>query len=151
MYHIVTRKPPPPEPDESEKKERVLHTRVPERLEAELRERAESLGISVSNLVRNVLGHAFGLLGDVAADAHAISRAARGERAATSGENAASKPEPAPTAAIADVLAWQPIVLGKNAVCARCNALLPRGNDAAIGDANPRLIVCIPCLEELRR
>ena len=141
MYHIVTRK--PPEPEEPEKKERVLHTRVPESLEAELRERAESLGISVSNLVRNVLGHAFGLVGDVAADAHAIARAARGERT--------GKPEPAPADAIADVLAWQPIVLGKNAVCARCNALLPRGNDAAIGDANPRLIVCIPCLEELRR
>ena len=144
MYHIVTRKPPEvPAADEPEKKERVLHTRVPESLEAELRERAQSLGISVSNLVRNVLGHAFGLVGDVAADAHAIARAARGDRA--------DKPEPTAVDAIADVLAWQPIVLGKNAVCARCNALLPRGNDAAIGDANPRLIVCPPCLEELRR
>ena len=140
----MIRKPAPDEPDEPEKKERVLHTRVPESLEAELRERAESLGISVSNLVRNVLGHAFGLVGDVAADAHAIARAARGERAG-------AKPEPAPADAIADVLAWQPIVLGKNAVCARCNTLLPRGKDAAIGDANPRLIVCPPCLEELRR
>ena len=135
MYHIVTRKPHPPEPDEPEKKERVLHTRVPESLEAELRERAESLGISVSNLVRNVLGHAFGLVGDVVADSHAIARAAKGEKPAT----------------IDDVIGWQAIVLGKNAVCARCNALLPRGNDAAIGDANPRLIVCQPCLEELRR
>ena len=143
MCHIVTRKPAPSPEPEAEKKERVIHTRVPESLEAELRERAESLGISVSNLVRNVLGHAFGLVGDVAADAHAIARAARGERA--------GKPEPTPADAITDVLAWQPIVLGKNAVCTRCNGLLPRGHDAAIGDANPRLIVCIPCLEELRR
>lgn len=145
MCHIVTRK-PPPEPDEPEKKERVIHTRVPESLEAELRDRAQSLGISVSNLVRNVLGHAFGLVGDIAADAQAIKRAARGDKAA--------KPEPVGAIAadaIADVLAWQAIVLGKNAVCARCNEILPRGKDAAIGDGNPRLIVCAACLEELRR
>ena len=69
MYHVVTRKrePPDDEDDGPEKKERVIHTRVPESLEAELRERAKDLGISVSNLVRNVLGHAFGLVGDVVA------------------------------------------------------------------------------------
>ena len=44
----------------------------------------------------------------------------------------------------------QPIVLGKNAVCVRCNEILPRGKDAAIGDGNPRLIVCAACLQELR-
>src|SRR5439155_14460486 len=102
MYHIVTRKGPPPEDDEL--KERVIHTRVPESLEAELRNKAQDLGISVSNLVRNVLGHAFGLVGDMVADSHAIARAARGERAAN------------PTVpAIDDVLGWQAMVLGKNA------------------------------------
>ena len=122
----------------------MIHTRVPESLEAELRERAQQLGMSVSNLVRNVLGHAFGLVGDVVADGHAIARAAKGEGGAT--------PAAAP-AAIDDVLAWQPIVLGKNAVCARCNALLPKGKDAAIGVAEHgggRVIVCTTCFEELR-
>lgn len=137
MYHVVTRKRPPTE--EPENKDRVIHTRVPESLEAELRERAQSLGMSVSNLVRNVLGHAFGLVGDVVADSHAIARAAKGETVKS--------------AAIEDVLAWQAIVLGKNAVCARCNALLPKGSDAAIGMAESgggRVIICTPCLEELR-
>ena len=141
----MTRKPPPPpppEPPDPEKKERVLHTRVPERLETELRERAADLGISVSNLVRNVLGHAFGLVGDVVADSHAVARAARGSREPRPESN------PAP-AALDDVLAWQPAVLGKNAVCARCNALLPRGRDAAIG-VGTQLVVCPACLEELR-
>src|SRR3982750_1300416 len=109
MYHVVTRKPPAPE-DEPERKERVIHTRVPESLEAELRQRAEKLGMSVSNLVRNVLGHAFGLVGDVVADSHAIARAARGDAKGTS---AASEPD--------DVIAWQEVVLAKNAVCSRCN------------------------------
>src|SRR5580704_6170354 len=99
MYHVVTRrspaKPPLPPVDEVEKKERVIHTRVPESLEAELRKRAEGLGMSVSNLVRNVLGHAFGLVGDVVADSHAIARAARGQRART------------------DVIAWQSIRMAK--------------------------------------
>ena len=121
----------------------MLHTRVPERLETELRERAADLGISVSNLVRNVLGHAFGLVGDVVADSHAVARAARGAREV--------RRELSPTAAVAldDVLAWQPAVLGKNAVCARCNAILARGGDAAIG-AGTQFVVCRPCLEELR-
>jgi len=143
MCHIVTRKPDPP--DEPEKKERVIHTRVPESLEAELRERAQQLGISVSNLVRNVLGHAFGLVGDVVADSHAIARAARGD---TKKQAAASAAEPT----IDDVLGWQRFVLGKNAVCARCNALLPRGSDAAtaVGEgAAGRLVICLSCLKEL--
>ena len=151
MYHNVTRRrPPTPAPDDDEKKERVIHTRVPESLEAELRKRAQELGVSVSNLVRNVLGHAFGLVGDVVADSHAIARAARGERDRADGKSAAvSTAPPDPS----DVLAWQSIVLGKNAVCARCNALLPKGRDAAIGVAEHgagRVIVCQPCFEELR-
>jgi len=140
----VTRKPDPP--DEPEKKERVIHTRVPESLEAELRERAQQLGISVSNLVRNVLGHAFGLVGDVVADSQAIARAARGETKPRQPASDAAPP------ALEDVLGWQTFVLGKNAVCARCNAILPRGSDAAtaIGDGAGRLVICLSCLEELR-
>ena len=121
MCHIVTRKRAPTDPPddteaETEKKERVIHTRVPESLEAELRERAQGLGISVSNLVRNVLGHAFGLVGDVVADSHAIARAARGGDKKPAAPVGAAAPA---SVSIEDVLGWQPIVLGKNAVCAK--------------------------------
>ena len=147
MYHIVTRKRrDEPGDDDVEKKERVIHTRVPESLETQLREKAQDLGISVSNLVRNVLGHAFGLVGDVVADSHAIARAARGDKKPAP---APAAPAPVPTPSIDDVLGWQPIVLGKNAVCAKCNAILPRGRDAAVG-VGTQLVVCPPCLEELR-
>jgi hypothetical protein len=126
-----------------EKKERVIHTRVPESLEAELRRRAEDLGISVSNLVRNVIGHAFGLVGDVAADSQAIARAARGETK-RKGAPRASEPD--------EVIAWQPIVLAKNAVCVQCNDILPRGKEAAIAiGGGGRDIICANCLEEVRR
>lgn len=139
---MVTRKKDAPDDDDAqERKERVIHTRVPERLETELRERAEGLGISVSNLVRNVLGHAFGLVGDVAADAHAIARAARGEARAAA---------PPPPADPNDVLGWQPIVLNKNAICTKCNDILPKGRDAGLGIPG-NVIVCVKCLEEVRQ
>lgn len=136
-----------PEPDdEVEKKERVIHTRVPESLENQLRQRAEDLGISVSNLVRNVLNHTFGLVGGVVADSHAVARAARG------GARPAS-PEPAAPPTLDDVLGWQPLILGKNAVCARCNALLPKGSDAATGvseTGDGRFVICKACVDQLR-
>ena len=150
MYHNVIRKSSTDEPPEPERKERVIHTRVPESLEAELRQKAQDLGISVSNLVRNVLGHAFGLVGDMVADSHAIARAARAARRADAGE--AAVPERNESGE-RDVLGWQPMVLGKNAVCARCNDLLPRGSDAAIGipeAGGGRLVICLVCLEQLR-
>lgn len=114
----------------------MLHTRVPERLEHELKARAADLGVSVSNLVRNVLTHAFGLVGDIVADSAAVARSATG----------GPRAQPAP-------LGWQPMVLNKNAVCAACNDILPRGADAAaaITEAvGPRPIVCTTCLEEIR-
>lgn len=144
---MTRKRSPTPAPDDrpendAEKKERVIHTRVPESLEAELRQRAQDLGISVSNLVRNVLGHAFGLVGDVVADSHAIARAARGGDA---------KPKASPTAEPDELIAWQPIVMAKNAVCSRCNEILPRGREAAIAVGGDRALVCITCLEELRK
>jgi len=150
VYHNVTRSRSSDDSAETEKKERVIHTRVPESLEAELRQKAQDLGISVSNLVRNVLGHAFGLVGDMVADSHAIARAARAARRADAGEPAVPERN---ESGESDVLGWQPMVLGKNAVCARCNDLLPRGSDAAIGipeAGGSRLVICLVCLEQLR-
>ncbi len=131
MYHVVIHD-VSRVGDESEKKERVIHTRVPESLEAELRRRAQDLGISVSNLVRNVLGHAFGLVGDVVADSHAIARAARGQSRK-------------------DVVGWNPIIVAKPTACTRCGAELAKGSKAAVSvheDGSPGTIACIPCTEE---
>ena len=123
--------------DDPEKKERVIHTRVPESLEAELRRRAQDLGISVSNLVRNVLGHAFGLVGDVVADSHAIARAARG------GKEPRRK----------EVVAWQEIVVAKETTCPRCRNLIAKGEKAAMpvhDDGTMGTIECAGCAEDTR-
>lgn len=139
-----------------ERKERVIHTRVPESLEAELKDRAAEMGVSVSNLVRNVLSHALGLVNDIVADTEQIVRSAReGVEASVRkvrGQPGVAEPsyEPAPV-----VIAWQTAVLERNAICHRCNDILPRGSDAAIAlidgpAAGPRPVVCLRCLEELR-
>lgn len=138
-------------PDE-ERKEKVIHTRVSEGLEEEIRERAARLGVSVSNLVRNVLQNTFGLVEDVVADAASISRSARGEGRTSRGEGGerTTRSAGAPTR----VLGWQEAVLGLNALCEACNAILPRGTRAAIAvveGSGPRPIRCLPCMEEVLR
>jgi hypothetical protein len=143
----VTRKKDEPEaPDEGddrERQERVIHTRVSERLEQELKDRAASLGVSVSNLVRNVLDNAFELVEDVIADS------ARVAGSATSGWRAAkTRPGREPA-----VIGWQELVLNLNAVCTRCNEIIPRGTNAAIAivsGSGDRPIICLDCLQEIR-
>lgn len=143
---------------DQEKKERVIHTRVPPSLDSELKERAERLGISVSNLVRNVLHHAFGLAGDVIRDGQAIARSARGDHDPTAqpprpdaNTNLAGVAPPVPSPG--RLIGWQPFVLGLNALCERCNAILAKGQSAHIGvldtTVGPRPIYCTACVEEL--
>lgn len=141
--------------NDRERNERVIHTRVPESLEAELKDRAAEMGVSVSNLVRNVLSHALGLVNDIVADSEQIVKSARegieaGVRAVRGGGNGANG-----ASAVAVILGWQTAVLERNAVCDECNDVLPRGSDAAIaifdGPSPATLpVVCLRCLQELR-
>ncbi len=136
---------------EREPKERVLHTRVPESLESELKDRAAEMGVSVSNLVRNVLQHALGLVNDVVADTEQIVRSARGGVGGVVRAVRGQGGEPVVPA----LIGWQTAVLERNAVCDQCNDVLSRGSDAAIavfdGPSPATLpVVCLRCLQELR-
>ena len=126
------------------RKERVIHTRVPESLDDEIKRRATDLGLSVSNLVRNVLQHTFGLVEDIVHDSAAIARSASGARAAVSARVAPRAP--------AEVLGWHLALLNVNAVCDACNAILTKGTRAGLGvvsGGGPIPIRCQSCLEEL--
>ena len=112
------------------KKERVIHTRVSQSLERELRESAAQLGVSVSNLVRNALLNTFGLVEGLVVDGTKVAHSARGE---TLPEVPAVVAAPAVATAPAVVIGWQAIVLNMNALCARCNAILPKGKEAFVG------------------
>ena len=128
---------------ERERKERVIHTRVPEALDNEVKRHAGNLGLSVSNLVRNVLENAFGLVEDIVADSAEIARSARGDLTAGRGGSATPGRR---------VLGWTVAVLNVNAVCDRCNALLPKGMRAGIGvvaGGGAAPFRCEKCLEEM--
>lgn len=133
----------------AEKKERVIHTRVPESLDDEIRRRATDLGLSVSNLVRNILEHTVGLVEDIVHDSAQIARSAKSPfqgtaRTADAGERIRQRP--------AQVIGWQTALLNVNAVCDSCNALLPKGTRAGVGlvaGTGPIPFRCLPCLKEL--
>jgi hypothetical protein len=124
---------------DKDKKASVIHTRVPEDLDAEIKRRANGLGVSVSNLVRNVLQHTFGLVGDIVADSASVARSARGSGTA-----------PVGTPPAAPVIAWQPAVLNVNAVCSQCNAILKKGSTAAVAVPTGAAVLCLTCMKELQ-
>ncbi len=129
----------------NEKKERVIHTRVPESLDDEIKRKASDLGLSVSNLVRNVLQNTFGLIEDIVHDSAEIARSTRGERVTERRRSADATHAPR-------VLGWQLAILSVNALCESCNAVLAKGTRAGIGivdGGGPVPFRCQPCLKEL--
>ena len=136
--------------DDREKKERVIHTRISESLDEEIRERASRLGLSVSNLVRNVLLNTFGLVEDIVADSAGIARSSR-QRAEGAPRSAQRRRHEADSAADAGILGWQEAILNRNAVCDSCNTILNNGAAAGIAvteEPGWKTILCKPCLDK---
>ena len=144
----------------NDKNERVMHTRIPESLDQQLKNKAEGLGMSVSNLVRNVLLNTFELVEDIVSDSANIARFSKGAQAKNPQTEAPppapktellASPTPAPEAAV--ILGWQQIILNLNALCQRCNAILPKGTTAHLGITNfPTSVphfLCSQCIKEL--
>ena len=140
----------------SSRKDRVLHTRIPEALDEEIKAQARELGVSVSNLVRNILRNTIGLVGDVVEDTADLTRRALGEEP-EGRELGAARPmrgSSPPASGPSPVVGWQQITLNVNAVCAECNAILEKGTDAAAavgGDPTAPTVICPSCLEEVRK
>ncbi len=124
-------------------KDRVLQARIPENLDEELRERAEQLGLSVSTIVRNVLLHTVDLVEGVVSDSAQVARAFDGRRPRSEGPTRTAEQDHDET-----VLGWQEATLNLNGVCDNCNAILVKGERAAIGipvQARP-ILLCSQCL-----
>lgn len=127
-------------------KDRVLQARIPEQLDEELRDRAEQLGMSVSTVVRNVLSHTFDLVEGVVTDSAQLARVIQGR-----------EPSPSPTLEQTSneekstVVGWQELVLNRNGICEKCNAVLLLGASAAVGvPVQPRpTLLCLDCLAAL--
>jgi hypothetical protein len=138
--------------DVEQRKEKVLHTRIPESLDRRIKKRARNLGMSVSTVVRNVLLHTFDLVEDIVTDSTNLALSIAGDGAERSDTRVRHRRAAHGVASTAEVLAWQEAVLNLNAVCDRCNAVLEKGTRAAIGlrDApGPQIVICAGCLAAL--
>lgn len=109
-----------------------------EKLDSDLREKAAGLGVSVSNLVRNILLNTVEMVEDIVTDSSSIARAA--------GKNKTAEDQAAPAA---DILGWQALTLNLNAICDRCNAMLAKGSSAAMAvsaTASAPIFRCEDCV-----
>ncbi len=149
MYHGVTQKADSTTTRSDDKKERVLHTRVPAVLEAELKRFAQNLRVPVSNLVRTILEDAI-----VVADAAGDRVEERLRKAATQLQSERErlrrkiKPDP-----LSDVYAFQEVTIAQPVSCAKCDVALEPGDHAHLGLIDPtvsggitRVFVCDACV-----
>lgn len=152
MYHGVTQKAEQdeePKKDNEDRKERVLHTRVPAVLEAELKRFAQNLRIPVSNLVRTILEDALDVA-DAAGDRVEERLRKAATHLQTERERLRRKIQPDP---LGDVYAFQQVTIAQPTACAKCELTLHPGDHAHLGLIDPtvsggvsRLFVCDACL-----
>ncbi len=141
---------------ERDKKERVLHTRVPAVLEQELKRLATSLKVPVSNVVRTILEDAVDAVDSVGRvaegelrDVADRLRERRGRLRKTGEERVAEAAERAPAAPLAGIVGYQPLFLARDEVCSLCGGGLRLGEQAYLGirdGVGPRVIVGWECL-----
>lgn len=127
-------------------KERVIHTRVPAVLEAELKRFADNLRVPVSNLIRTILEDAVAVA-DRAGESVERELLTVAHRVGTERERmrgAVAKLDP-----LEGVYGFQPLTLHVKAYCARCSQVLEAGTAAhcALSEAQgPRRFVCNQCV-----
>lgn len=160
MYHGVTQRDDNPQPEEpgadsgaphaerSDKKERVLHTRIPAVLEAELKSVAAALRIPVSNLVRTILEDAVDIAdragGHVEDRLQRVARSMRDERERIRARVERLDP-------LSGVVAYQRVEMAVEGRCAKCAAELHPGDEALLAVADkpgPAVFVCTGCQPE---
>jgi hypothetical protein len=133
---------------ETERKGRVIQARVPDDLSETLAEAARQKRVSVSQLIRDVLVDTFTLVDGVVAgtrelseqvrrDARRIAESARGRR---TGDDA-----------VAEVDAWQELLVNREVACAKCERTLVRGEHGfgSVGGGSARVWLCAGCAGRL--
>lgn len=154
-----------PAPKERERKERVLHTRIPTVLEQELKQLAVNLRVPVSNLVRTILqdalqaAEAMGRVAEEelrgATNRLASERDRLGQGAATRGARLGAQASPDPEEPAGEskvptgVLGYQEFLLAVETRCSLCDRELTMGEPAFLGvreSPGPRIIIGPECL-----
>jgi len=154
------------------RKERVLHTRISEKLADDIYRVAEDLRVPASNLVRNVLEDAFSVVESVTDNvgdliesildeaerareriSRGVERTRRAVRASagptdvdeprSAGREGEEPPE------FPEILGWQPLLLNHARRCSDCGMQLGRGERAVVGITNTGLTetyLCLACM-----
>lgn len=144
--------------DEAERKDRIIQTRVPKDLEATLKEAAERERVSVSHLIRNVLEDTFHLVDNIVADSAQLVDSVRRDALKLAASARGDKPRAADAVAdsedpLAQVEAWQDVIVNKQCQCQRCGTALGRGQHAFRGlgtaPSQPSVWLCPDCLAAL--
>lgn len=153
----------------SERKDRLIQTRVPEQLETTLKDEARRRRTTVSQMIRNILEDTFDLVDGVVANvdqivtdsvelAHRVGRDARkmgqrGQHALRDPAAPCRAPLPDAEERLSHVQAWNEVVLNQPVSCTRCGAELPRGRRACTGlsdhPAKPRAWLCTGAVASL--
>jgi hypothetical protein len=135
-----------PNSESKDKKERVIHTRVPAVLEAELKRFAENLRVPVSNLIRTILEDAVNVADkateSVERELRTVAQRVNDERERL--EKTVQRADP-----LEGVYGFQPLVMNVHSTCAKCSVPLEPGSDAHLAMSDrpgPRLFVCPSCI-----
>jgi len=138
-----------------DRKDQLVQTRVPGELSETLREAAKQNRVTVSQLIRNVLEDTFDLVDNVVGEAVQLGHSVRRDalKIAESAKGRGRRPSPSAGDPLADVEAWQEVLINKDVVCAQCARLVGRGEKAAFGvssdPAAPKLWLCAVCAGRL--
>ena len=147
----------------SERKDRLIQTRVPEKLETTLKDEARRRRTTVSQMIRNVLEDTFDLVDGVVANvdqivtdsvelAQKVGRDARkigqlGQDVIRDFASPCTEPLPDADEKLSDVQAWNEVVLNQPISCTKCGAELARGQKAYTGLSDhpdkPRAWLCM--------
>jgi hypothetical protein len=143
------------------RKDRLIQTRVPQDLEATLKQEAQRRRLSVSHLIRNVLEDTFQIVDGVVTEVdHIMSESASlakhvrrtARRLASPGRGAALR-SGASDIDLSHVYAWNEVVLNRPAVCSHCQVEIRRGERGFAGLSDradlPREWLCSRCAAEL--
>lgn len=125
---------------EKERKSRVLHTRVPEVLEQELKRLAKSLKVPVSNVVRTILEDAIDTMEGVGKSATMELRGVAAKLRTDDGPTAPRRPR----FPLEGAIGVAPMKLVREGVCGLSGQTLPAGSEATLvhfDDGRPPLLV----------
>jgi hypothetical protein len=133
-----------------ERKDRLIQTRITPSLYKHVVERAEALRIPVSNLIRIILEESDKLVGGVLDQSLNIAEAFKDGRVRSREETPAEASRPAEETPVA----WQPVIMGRRAVCGDCGCDLFPSEPAHMGlgtDGRPFMFTCPSCFDAMQK